>query len=113
MGPELAVAILGPIVASGISLIVWVSKRNADRLDGCFSTLTRIERTMDQMHIDMVKDYVTKEELKEHVMEGREVTTKIMSDMAEIKDMAWNTRMDMLHLLNVKKERHGHSTPQS
>ncbi len=108
MGPELAVAILGPIVASGLSLIVWINKRNTDRLDSVFESITSLERTVEDMHIDMVKDYVTKEELKDHVMEGRDVTTKIMSDMAEIKDMAWNTRMDVLHLLNVKKERHGH-----
>jgi len=111
MGPEIIIAVLGPVVASGLSLLVWVNKRNADRLDGVFTTLTSIERNVEEMHIGMVKDYVTKDELRDHVIEGREVTVQMMGDIREIKDMAWNTRMDVLQLINAKNQRHGHPTP--
>ena len=111
MGPEIAIAVLGPVVASGLSLLVWVNKRNADRLDGVFATLTSIERNVEEMHIGMVKDYVTKDELRDHVMEGREVTVQMMGDIKEIKDMAWNTRMDVLQLINVKTQTHGPQPP--
>jgi len=71
MGPELMLAVVGPIVGGAISIIVWVNRRNYESMNTGFNqlntTINVIERKVDDIRIDVAKNYVTDEELFAHI----------------------------------------------
>ena len=92
MGPELLVAILGPVVGGSVTLFVWITKRNAEQLNTGLSTINTsvnvIERKIDDLRVDVAKNYVTNEDLTLHIQgeEGwhAEINTQMGSIRAEI-----------------------------
>ena len=83
MGPELITAIVGPIVGGVVSLYLWQNKKNYEFINGNFSNLNTsvnvIERKIDDIRVDVAKNYVTNDELVAHI-QGEEQWHKIMHD---------------------------------
>ena len=125
MGPELIAAVLGPIFGGGMTLLIYFGKKNTDRIDRGFLNLTNglqsIERTVQDLSLDVVKNYVSHEEMRSHEaqesiwhkhMEGEfnglknevkdyknmahERGEKVKEDIAEIKEMQWKMRLEAL-----------------
>jgi len=139
MGPELAAAILAPIFGGGMSLLIYFGKKNTDRIDKGFLNLTNglqsIERTVQELSLDVVKNYVSHEEMRAHEaqeavwhkhMEGEfnglrtevkdykriahERGEKVKEDIAEIKEMQWKMRLEALEKqdrIRLQKENPG------
>ena len=125
MGPELIAAVLGPIFGGGMTLLIYFGKKNTDRIDKGFLNLTNglqsIERTVQDLSLDVVKNYVSHDEMRSHEaqeaiwhqhMEGEfnglrtevkdykriahERGEKVKEDIAEIKEMQWKMRLEAL-----------------
>lgn len=125
MGPELVAAILAPIFGGGMSLLIYFGKKNTDRIDRGFLNLTNglqsIERTVQDLSLDVVKNYVSHDEMRAHEaqesiwhqhMEGEfnglrnevqdykriahERGEKVKEDISEIKEMQWKMRLEAL-----------------
>ena len=83
MGPEIVVAIAGPVVGGAISIFVWVSKKNYEFMNTGFNTINTnmniIERKVDDLRLDVAKNYVTNEELVAHI-KGEDEWHKMMHD---------------------------------
>ena len=139
MGPELVAAILGPIFGGGMTLLIYFGKKNTDRIDKGFMSLTNglqsIERTVNDLSLDVVKNYVSHEEMRSHEaqeaiwhqhMEGEfnglksevkdykriahERGEKVKEDIAEIKEMQWKMRLEALEKrdrIRLQKEESG------
>ncbi len=76
MGPELILAIAGPFIGGAISIFVWSNKRNYDTMTNGFSSLNTtvnvIERKMDDLRVDVAKNYVTNDDLLQHIKNEEE-----------------------------------------
>ena len=83
MGPELIIAVLGPVVGGAISIFVWTSKKNYEFMDNGFrqvnTTVNVIERKLDDLRYDVAKNYVTNETLLQHI-EGEQEWHRDMKD---------------------------------
>ena len=71
MGPELLAAVLGPVVSAMISFIVWYGKKTTDKMDLGFKQVSNqielVEKSVDELKLDVAKHYVTKKELLDHM----------------------------------------------
>lgn len=89
MGPELLVAVLGPVVGGSITLLVWVTRRNAEQLNSGLSTINTsvnvIERKIDDLRVDVAKNYVTNEDLKNHISGEEEWHIRFTEDLTSMK----------------------------
>lgn len=89
MGPELLVAVLGPVVGGSITLLVWVTRRNAEQLNSGLSTINTsvnvIERKIDDLRVDVAKNYVTNEDLKNHISGEEEWHIRFTEDLSSMK----------------------------
>ena len=87
MGPEIA-AIVGPIAGGLISVILWYNEKNYEYINTGFNNLNTnvnvIERKVDDIRLDVVKNYVTNDELVNHI-KSEEDWHKMMLD--EIKSL--------------------------
>ena len=118
MGTELIVALAGPVLGGMISVIIWQAKRNSNSITTGFESLHncvhQVERKVEDLQVDVAKNYCTRDELRGHIereedwhdqhynevkelrKEFNEKTEKLTHDVAEMKDMQWKIRMDML-----------------
>ena len=89
MGPELLVAVLGPVVGGSITLLVWVTRRNAEQLNSGLSTINTsvnvIERKIDDLRVDVAKNYVSNEDLKNHISGEDEWHIRFTEDLSSMK----------------------------
>ena len=108
-----------------MSLLIYFGKKNTDRIDKGFLNLTNglqsIERTVQELSLDVVKNYVSHDEMRAHEaqesvwhqhMEGEfnglrnevqdykriahERGEKVKEDISEIKEMQWKMRLEAL-----------------
>ena len=83
MGPELIIAILGPIAGGAISIFVWTSKKNYEFMNEGFNrlntTVNVIERKLDDLRYDVAKNYVSNDALLQHI-EGEQEWHRDMKD---------------------------------
>ena len=139
MGPELLAAVIGPILGGSMTILIYLGKKNTDRIDRGFQNLTNglqsIERTVTDLSLDVVKNYVTHDEMRDHEqqesmwhqhMEGEfnglrtevkdykrlahERGEKVKEDIAEIKEMQWKMRLEALERsdkIRLEKEKNG------
>lgn len=120
MGPEIIAAVVGPVVAGMISVIVWQSKRNTETLQQSLTEVHKcvhqVEQKVDDLHLNVAANSVTREELARHVDmeedwhaqhhtevrelrdEMKEKANKMSHDIAEMKDMQWQMRLDQLDM---------------
>lgn len=90
MGPELLVAILGPVVGGAISIFVWQNKKNFEFMSQHFTnvntTVNVIERKLDDLRVDVAKNYVTNDELMVHIRGEGEWHQKMENSMEKLSD---------------------------
>lgn len=71
MGPEIIAAVLGPVAGGVVSFLLWQNKKSYDFINGNFSNLNTsvnvIERKLDDIRVDVAKNYVTNEDLLLHI----------------------------------------------
>ena len=111
-------SLAAPVLGGMISVIIWQAKRNSKSITSGFESLHncvhQVERKVDEMQIDVAKNYCTRDELRNHIereedwhdqhhqevkelrKEFNEKTQKLSHDVAEMKDMQWKMRMDIL-----------------
>lgn len=111
-------AILTPVLGGVVSYIIWQSKKSSDQVHEGLSNLHdcvhEVSRKVDDVKLDMAKNYCTREELRDHIdkeedwhdqhhqevrelrQEFNEKTQRLTNDVAEMKDMQWKIRMDQL-----------------
>ena len=109
MGPEIIAAVVGPVVAGMVSVIIWQSKRNTESIHTSLrevhSCVHQVEQKVDDLHLNVAANSVTREELARHVdveeewhaqhheevkelrREFNEQTSRLSNDVSEMKDM--------------------------
>lgn len=114
----IAAAIITPFIGGVISYMIWQSKKSSDTvtkgLINLHDCVHEVSRKVDDVKLDMAKNYCTREELKNHIdkeedwhdqhhqevkelrREFNEKTEKLSHDVAEMKDMQWKMRMEQL-----------------
>ena len=97
MGPEIIAAILGPTLGGMISLSMWFNKKNSDYVRDGFSRLNSsiqtIERKVDDLRLDVAKNYVTNEELTAHITSEESWHIRFADEMQQTRDEVTSTRV--------------------
>ena len=115
-------AVLTPILGGIVSYIIWQSKKSSDNvskgLSDLHSCVHEVSRKVDDVQLDIAKNYCTRDELRNHIdkeedwhdqhhqevkelrREFNEKTEKLTHDVAEMKDMQWKMRMEQLDKKN-------------
>lgn len=136
MGPEIIAAIVGPLLGGVVSVIIWIGKKNADKIDNGFirlnSNVEIITKNLSDIKLDIAKNYTTRDDLLDHMREEeglREVTnehlkqirqdikdlsqksdqeiTQIKNDIGQIKEYQWRSRMEIDSMkTNIEVDRH-------
>ena len=90
MGTEIIIAIVGPIIGGSVSLLVWANKKNYELMNQGFNALNTtvnvIERKLDDLRIDVAKNYVTNDVLTAHIRGEEDWHLKFSEDLVRIKD---------------------------
>ena len=89
MGTEVLIALLGPAAGGIISVSLFLHRRNTERIDKGFSSLNSnvscVERKIDDLRVDVAKNYVTNDDLTSHI-KGEEIWHEEMnSQMREVR----------------------------
>ena len=107
MGVELMAAIVGPLFGGTMSLMIWLSKKNTEKIDNGFSKLTTcvnvIERKVDYLQLEMIKNYATrdqlvseihdlKHEMKDALDESKQRGERLYNEISDLRTLYWNTR---------------------
>ena len=99
MGTELLIAILGPLAGGAVSILVWSGKKNYETMTDGFNNLNTtvnvIERKLDDLRVDVAKNYVTNEVLTGHIKSEEEWHIKFADDLVNIKQ-------DIAELKNIR-----------
>ena len=98
----LLVSLVSPVLAGLISVAIWQSKRNAANVESglknLHSCVHEVSQKVDEVQLDIAKNYCTKDELKDHVDKEDDWHDKFSKDLTEIKDTQWKIRMDQLEI---------------
>ena len=103
MGPEIIAAILGPIAGGAVSLYLWQNKKNYEFINSNFTNLNTsvnvIERKIDDIRVDVAKNYVTNEDLLLHIKGEEEWHTSIDRRMDSVSREVSNLKnsIDRIH----------------
>lgn len=109
---------MGPFIGGLVSIAIWQAKKNShqvqDGLKNLHSSVSEMSKKVDEISLDVAKNYCTREELRDHIdkeedwhdqhhIEVKELRNefivkaeKLKGDISEIKDMQWQIRMDQL-----------------
>jgi len=97
MGPELLIAIIGPILGGSISLIVWVNKQNSEHIEKGFEKMSeniqRVERKVEDMRVDVAKNYATNDDLMSHIKVDESWQVSIQDEVTGIRADIRDIRM--------------------
>ena len=97
MGPEILAAILGPTLGGMISLSMWFNKKNSDYVRDGFNRITSsievIERKVDDLRVDVAKNYVTNDELTAHIAAEEAWHIRFGDEMQQMRDEVTGTRV--------------------
>ena len=98
----LLVSLVSPVLAGLISVAIWQSKRNAANVESglknLHSCVHEVSQKVDEVQLDIAKNYCTKDELKDHVDKEDDWHDKFSKDLTEIKDTQWQIRLDQLEI---------------
>lgn len=114
----LLLSIIGPALGGLISFAIWQAKVNGERVEkgiaSLHSCVHSVERKVEDMAVDLAKNYCTRDELQNHIdkeedwhsqhheevkelrREFTEQTTRLSHDVSEIRDMQWKMTLDRL-----------------
>ena len=94
---EIVVAILGPMMGGMISLFVYVNKRNGQFMTTEFNrihdTLTRVDEKIDDLRVNVAENYVTNEQLTNHITSEENWHVRFAEEMAQTRDECTATRV--------------------
>ena len=97
MGPELLAAILAPVLTGTISFSLYLNKKNNDLVNTGFDRLhgavVAIERKVDDLRLDVAKNYVTNEQLTSHITGEEEWHVRFGHEMQQTRDEVTATRV--------------------
>ena len=90
MGPELIVAIVGPIAGAVIGTAGFMSKRNVSLTDSKLNSIAEnvevISHQVTSIQIQLPTQYTTKEELAQHIRSEEYFHNKMLDQMREMRD---------------------------
>lgn len=120
MFTTIVTGIAAPFLGGIISLAIWQAKKNSqqvqDGLKGLHDCVHEMSRKVDDVQLDLAKNYCSRDELQRHIdkeedwhdqhhtevkelrQEMNETTGKLSHDISEMKDMQWKIRMDQLEI---------------
>ena len=97
-------SLAAPVLGGLISVAIWQAKRNAAQVEGGLKNLHNcvheVSLKVDEVQLDIAKNYCTKQELKDHVDKEEDWHDKFSQDLNDMKDMQWQIRMDQLEIKN-------------
>lgn len=97
MGPEIVAAIIAPVLTGTISLSLYLNKKNNDFINAGFDRLhdsvQSIERKVDDIRLDVAKNYVTNEELTAHITGEEEWHVRFGDELQQMRDEVTTTRV--------------------
>ena len=90
MGPEVFAAIAGPLAGAIIGAMGFMSKRNMistdNRLTAITGHITEVSKQVQELHIALPTNYVTKEEIAEHLKSESYFHNKMLDQIRELRD---------------------------
>ena len=97
-------SLAAPVLGGLISVAIWQAKRNAAQVEGglknLHSCVHEVSVKVDEVQLDIAKNYCTKQELKDHVDKEEDWHDKFSEDLNDMKEMQWQIRMDQLEIKN-------------
>ena len=94
---ELIVAIVGPMLGGVISLGLFVNKKNSEFMSTEFNriheSVTVLDQKIDDLRVDVAKNYVTNEQLTNHITSEEGWHVRFAEEMAEMRDEVTTTRV--------------------
>ena len=97
MGPEIIAAIIAPILTGTISMSIYLNKRNSDFItegfDKLHGTVQSIEQKVDDLRLDVAKNYVTNDILNAHITGEEDWHMRFGSEMQKMRDEVTTTRV--------------------
>ena len=94
---EIVVAVLGPMMGGLISLVVFVNKKNGEFMSTEFnrihSRLGDINGKVDNLQLDVAKNYVTNAELTAHITGEEAWHIRFGEEMQQTRDEVTATRV--------------------
>ena len=98
----LLVSLASPILAGMISVTIWQLKRNSNNVESglknLHSCVHEVSQKVDEVQLDIAKNYCTKDELRDHIQKEDDWHDKFSKDLTEMKDMQWKIRLDQLEI---------------
>ena len=99
---SIILSLAAPVLGGLISLAIWQAKRNTSQVENGLKNLHECVREVslkvDDVQLDIAKNYCTKQELKDHVDKEDDWHNKFSDDINEMKDMQWKIRLDQLEI---------------
>ena len=97
MGAEIIAAILGPSLGGLISLSMWLNRKNSEYIRDGFENLTSsiqaIERKVDDIRLDVAKNYVSNDVLTAHINGEEAWHVRFGDEMQQMRDEVTATRV--------------------
>jgi len=94
---ELIVAIVGPMLGGVISLGLFVNKKNAEFMSTEFNrihdSVIMIDQKIDDLRVDVAKNYVTNDQLTNHIKSEENWHVRFGEELAEMRDEVTTTRV--------------------
>ena len=94
---ELIFAVVGPVLGGIISLGVFVTKKNSELMSKGFDRLhdsvNVIDRKIDDLRVDVAKNYVTNDQLTNHIQSEEGWHLRFGEEMTEMRDEVTTTRV--------------------
>jgi len=94
---ELIFAVVGPVLGGIISLGVFVTKKNSDMMSNGFDRLHNsvdaIDKKIDDLRVDVAKNYVTNDQLTNHIQSEEGWHLRFGESLSEMRDEVTGTRV--------------------
>ena len=94
---ELIAAIIAPILTGTISFSIYLNKKNNEVVTSGFNRLygavTTIERKVDDLRVDVAKNYVPNEVLAQHIEGEEHWHVRFGEEMAQMRDEVTSCRV--------------------
>ena len=94
---EILVAVLGPMMGGLITLFVFVNKKNGEfqrnEFERIHSTLVAVDEKVDDLRVEVAKNYVTNDQLKDHIESEENWHLRFGEEMAQTRNEVTTTRV--------------------